>query len=134
MFSDAEAFHQYERFGIDEHGMKVELPLAIELKRFIMEMHDDSITPKRYASEVIIYSKASQHQYAATIDVNKPVEVDGWKIYQKDYRLTEAGEACQVSILELVSDPWLPFVYAGIYMMIAGAVCMFILAQGRRKP
>lgn len=134
MFSDAEAFHQYERFGIDEQGMKVELPLAIELKRFIMEMHDDSITPKRYASEVIIYSKASQHQYAATIDVNKPVEVDGWKIYQKDYRLTEAGDACQISILELVSDPWLPFVYAGIYMMIAGAVSMFILAQGRRKP
>ena len=76
MLSDAEVFHQYERFGIDERGMKVELPLAIELKRFIMEMYDDSITPQRYASEVVIYSKKTLRQYAATIDVNKPVEVD----------------------------------------------------------
>lgn len=130
MFTGAEVFNKYERFAMDENGMKVELPLAIELKQFIMEMYDDSITPRRYASEVVIYSKKSQHQYAATIDVNKPVEVDGWKIYQKDYRLTEAGEACQVSILELVSDPWLPFVYAGIYMMIIGAVMLMTSRRG----
>ncbi len=122
--SESDAFHQYERFALDANGVKKELPLAVELKRFIMEMHDDSITPKRYASEVVIYSKANGHAYAATIDVNKPVEVDGWKIYQKDYRLTEAGDACQISVLELVSDPWLPWVYAGIFMMLAGALLL----------
>lgn len=130
MFSGADVFHQYERFAMDDAGLKHELPLAIELKRFIMEMYDDSITPRRYASEVIIYSKSSLHQYAATIDVNKPVEVDGWKVYQKDYRLTEAGDACQISILELVSDPWLPWVYAGIFMMLVGA--LLLLFQGRK--
>ena len=126
LFSDTEAFHQYERFAMDEQGRRHELPLAIELKRFIMEVYDDSITPKRYASEVMLYSKATQRKYAATIDVNKPLEVDGWKIYQKDYRLTEAGDACQISILELVSDPWLPWVYAGIFMMLAGALLLLI--------
>ena len=128
MFTGADVFHQYERFAMDDAGLKHELPLAIELKRFIMEMYDDSITPRRYASELIIYSKSSLHQYAATIDVNKPAEVDGWKIYQKDYRLTEAGDACQISILELVSDPWLPWVYTGIFMMLAGA--LLLLFQG----
>ena len=132
MFSGTEAFHQYERFAMDDTGRKVELPLAIELKHFIMELYEDSITPKRYASEVIIYSKASQHQYAATIDVNKPVEVDGWKIYQKDYRLTEAGDACQISILEMVSDPWLPWVYAGIFMMLAGALLLLFTGKGKK--
>ncbi|MCR4602881.1 MAG: cytochrome c biogenesis protein ResB [Prevotella sp.] len=131
MFSDSEVFHQYERFAMDEKGRKVELPLAIELKRFIMEMYEDGITPKRYASEIVIYSKESLHQYAATIDVNKPVEIDGWKIYQKDYRLTDAGDACQISILELVSDPWLPWVYTGIYMMLAGAI--LLLLQGGKR-
>ena len=129
LFSENEAFHQYERFAMDEQGHRHELPLAIELKRFIMEFYDDSITPKRYASEVMLYSKATQRKYAATIDVNKPVEMDGWKIYQKDYRLTQAGDACQISILELVSDPWLPWVYAGIFMMLAGALLLLSIRK-----
>ena len=123
-FSASDAFRQYQFFAIDADGTRQELPLAVELKRFIMELHADSITPRRYASEVVIYSKANNHAYAATIDVNHPVEVDGWKIYQKDYRLTEAGDACQISILELVSDPWLPWVYVGIFMMLAGALLL----------
>ena len=103
----------------------------IELKRFIIEKYADSTTVRRYASEVMIYSQATMHQYAATIDVNKPVEVDGWKIYQKDYRLTDAGDDCQISILELVRDPWLPWVYAGIIMMLLGALLQLFI--GRKK-
>jgi hypothetical protein len=41
------------------------------------------------------------------------------------------GAQSQISILELVSDPWLPLVYAGIYMMLAGAVCMFVTGRPR---
>ena len=29
---------------------------------------------------------------------------------------------------ELVRDPWLPAVYAGIIMMVLGAVCLFVNA------
>jgi hypothetical protein len=43
------------------------------------------------------------------------------------------GAQSQISILELVSDPWLPFVYTGIYMMLAGAMCMFILGRGVKR-
>ena len=109
----------------DVKGRMVELPLAVELKRFIMETYDDG-SPRRYASEVVIYSKASQEKYGATIDVNQPTTVDGWKIYQKDYYLTPMGDSCQVSILELVRDPWLLYVYAGIGMMLVGALCLFL--------
>jgi hypothetical protein len=42
------------------------------------------------------------------------------------------GAMSTTSILELVRDPWLPLVYTGIYMMLAGAVCMFIFG-GKRK-
>ena len=128
----AEVFHQYETFALDETtDQKVELPLAIELKKFIKEEYEDG-SPRRYASQVVIYSKASLQSYAATIDVNHPAKVDGWKIYQNSYEETPLGEACQVSILELIRDPWLPAVYVGIYMMIAGAVCMLFVG-GKRK-
>ena len=90
----------------------------------------DDGSPKRYDSEVEIQTKTGKNIHA-TIDVNKPVEVDGWKIYQYGYD-TQMGAMSTTSILELVRDPWLPLVYTGIYMMLAGAVCMFIFG-GKRK-
>ena len=101
----------------------VEMPIAIELKEFIMETYDDG-SPKRFASDIQILTKSGKN-IQTTVEVNKPVEVDGWKIYQYGYD-TQMGAMSQTSILELVSDPWLPLVYTGIYMMLAGAVCMFL--------
>ena len=46
---------------------------------------------------------------------------------------TQMGPMSQTSILELVSDPWLPLVYTGIYMMLAGAVCMFLKGKKVKK-
>ena len=113
--------------ALDANGAVKEMPLAIELKKFIMETYDDG-SPKRFASEIRILTKTKKN-IETTVDVNKPYEVDGWKIYQFGYD-TQMGANSQISILELVSDPWLPLVYTGIYMMLAGAVCMFVF--GRR--
>ena len=118
-----------EQRAITADGAINEMPFTIILKRFIMETYDNG-APKRFASEIRIDAKAGK-SIEATVDVNKPYEVNGWKIYQYSYD-TQTGPNSRISILELVSDPWLPFVYTGIYMMLAGAVCMFIL-DGRRK-
>ena len=107
----------------------VEMPIAIELKEFIMETYDDG-SPRRFASDIQILTKSGKN-IQTTVEVNKPVEVDGWKIYQYGYD-TQMGAMSQTSILELVSDPWLPLVYTGIYMMLAGAVCMFLFG-GKKK-
>lgn len=107
-----------------QEGMIQELPLTIELKKFMMETYDDG-SPKRFASEISIQTKKGK-SVQTTIDVNKPVEVEGWKIYQYSYD-TQMGAKSNMSVLELVSDPWLPYVYIGIYMMLAGAVCMFVI-------
>ena len=114
--------------ALDANGSVREMPLAIELKKFIMETYDDG-SPRRFASEIQILTKTKKN-INATVDVNKPYEVDGWKIYQFGYD-TQQGANSRISILELVSDPWLPFVYTGIYMMLAGAVCMFVLGKGK---
>jgi len=114
--------------ALDANGVVREMPLAIELKKFIMETYDDG-SPRRFASEIQILTKTKKN-INATVDVNKPYEVDGWKIYQFGYD-TQQGANSRISILELVSDPWLQFVYTGIYMMLAGAVCMFVLGKGK---
>ena len=115
--------------ALTQEGTVKEMPIAIELKKFIMETYDNG-SPKRFASEIQILTKSGKN-IETTVDVNKPYEVDGWKIYQYGYD-TQMGAQSQISILELVSDPWLPFVYTGIYMMLAGAVCMFVIG-GRKR-
>lgn len=88
--------------------------------------------PQRFASDVVLYTESGL-QKEGTIEVNKPFELDGWKIYQLSYDETK-GRWSNVSVFELVRDPWLPYVYIGIGMMILGAVGLFTTAQpGRRR-
>ena len=115
--------------AMEQGGTIKEMDLAIELKKFIMETYEDG-KPKRYASEIQILTKTGKN-IETIVEVNKPYEVDGWKIYQYGYD-TQMGAESQISILELVSDPWLPWVYAGFYMMLAGAVIMTIIVLWRR--
>ena len=69
--------------ALDGQGRVKEMPLTIELKKFIMETYDDG-SPKRFASEIQIKTKSGEN-ISTTVDVNKPAEVDGWKIYQYGY-------------------------------------------------
>ena len=103
-----------------------QLPLTIELKRFILDTYADG-SPKRFASELQILTDTGKNIHV-TVDVNQPAEVEGWKIYQYGYD-TQEGARSRYSILELVSDPWLPWVYAGIVMMLAGALCLFLFKR-----
>lgn len=121
---------QTEWRGINQQREVKELPIAITLKKFIMETYDDG-SPKRFASDIIILTKSGDN-LRTVVDVNKPAEINGWKIYQYGYD-TSMGADSQISILELVRDPWLPFVYTGIYMMIAGAVLLLFTAQRKKK-
>ena len=115
---------------LDQSGAIKEMPIAIELKKFIMDTYDDG-KPKRFASEIQILTKTGKN-IETTVDVNKPYEVDGWKIYQYGYD-TQMGAQSRISILELVRDPWLPWVYVGIFMMLAGALLLVVYTRWRMK-
>ena len=120
---------QPEWRAMEQGGGVKEMPIGIELKKFIMETYDNG-APKRFASKIQILTKTGK-SIETTIDVNKPYEVDGWKIYQYGYD-TQMGAKSQITILELVRDPWLPLVYTGFYMMLAGAVIMALEVLWRR--
>ncbi len=87
--------------------------------------------PKRYASQVDVYTQNGQH-VQGVIEVNHPLQIEGWKIYQLNYD-TQMGRWSTTSVFELVRDPWLPAVYAGLIMMVLGAIFMFIFAGESRQ-
>lgn len=82
--------------------------------------------PRRFASEVVVYTPDKKRR-EAVIEVNRPLTVAGWKIYQLSYD-ERMGRWSRTSVFELVRDPWLPVVYAGIFLMLAGALWLFITA------
>lgn len=121
------SIHSQQWRAVNSQMFVVEVPIGVELKRFIMETYDDG-SPRRYASEIEIVTRTGK-ELQATVDVNHPVKVEGWKIYQFGYD-TELGAESQTSILELVRDPWQPAVYTGIFMMLGGALFLFF---GRKR-
>jgi len=79
--------------------------------------------PKKYSSHIKVFTPKNGI-YETTVEVNKPSKINGWMIYQLDYN-HDKGRWSDVSILELVHDPWLPIVYLGIFMLIIGSIFMF---------
>ncbi|NOR28431.1 MAG: hypothetical protein GQ540_07880 [Lutibacter sp.] len=78
---------------------------------------------KKFSSDIDILTKEGE-RISTVLEVNKPFKFRGWKIYQLSYD-DKMGKWSNLSVLELVKDPWLPFIYIGIFMMIAGAFYMF---------
>jgi HSP20 family molecular chaperone IbpA len=78
---------------------------------------------KKFSSDIDILTKEGK-RINTVLEVNKPYKYKGWKIYQLSYD-DKMGKWSNLSILELVKDPWLPLIYIGIFMMIAGAFYMF---------
>lgn len=84
---------------------------------------------KRFLSEISVYEKEGA-VYDTIIEVNKPINIAGWKIYQTSYD-ESMGRWSTKSTLELVRDPWLPSVYLGFFLLIAGTI--YLVWTGRRK-
>jgi len=79
--------------------------------------------PKNYISDIELYT-AQGKQREFRLEVNKPFEYEGWEIYQVNYD-DEFGKWSNNSTVELIRDPWLPIIYLGIFLMIAGAIYLF---------
>jgi len=96
-------------------------------KRLVMPNRE----PRRFASLVDIYTQDGKN-IQTEIEVNKPFSIDGWKIYQLSYN-EQMGKWSNLSIFEIVTDPWMPIVYVGIFMLLFGAVGMFLTASRKKE-
>jgi hypothetical protein len=85
--------------------------------------------PKRFESQVLI-AHPDHHVSEARLEVNKPITVAGWRLYQKSYE-QQIGSGAQVSIVESIRDPWLPAVYTGVTMLLIAACGLLVNAWQR---
>jgi hypothetical protein len=84
--------------------------------------------PKKFESLVVIKTRSGFID-TVTVEVNKPYKIRAWSLYQFGYE-EQLGPASTLSIIEAVYDPWIKVVYAGIVLMIAGAIYLFWLGRG----
>lgn len=118
-----------ERRGVrvGEGGL-VELPVAILLEDFDMEVYPPTLAtmspePKSFSSKIEVYSNDGVTT-KGKVEVNHPLTVGNWKIYQYSYD-TQKGKNSTYSVFELVYDPWLIPTYIGIIMLFIGLMTLF---------
>lgn len=87
--------------------------------------------PKKFSSKIKVFT-IDKEEFNTVLEVNKPFEVEGWKLYQLSYD-ERFGKYSTTSTIELVRDPWLPVVYLGVFMMISGAVYLFFIGNVKSK-
>jgi len=71
----------------------------------------------------VILTTKDGMKHNAVLEVNKPVNISGWKLYQISYD-EKLGSWSKLSVIEAVRDPWLPVVYFGIFLLLTGTLYM----------
>ena len=84
---------------------------------------------KRYTSRIAVALSDKDVRYA-DVEVNHPVRVGAWRIYQVGYD-NQRGRWSTKSVLECVRDGWYGVVHIALWLILASAVVMFITAGGR---
>lgn len=87
--------------------------------------------PRSFTSDIEVYSQDGKAR-KARLEVNKPLRIGAWTIYQYGYD-NNAGRLSSYSSFELVYDPWLIPVYIGIILMMLGSVCMLWAGRGKKE-
>lgn len=99
-------------------GAERRLPYTLELKDFIIEQSENG-TPTHYEAQLMVddamVTLRVNHPYARTISE---------KIYLVSFPTSPSGE--RYAIVEIVNEPWQWLSAAGIIMLIAGAMLLFI--------
>jgi hypothetical protein len=114
---------QAEAMVVHADGRHGYLPFGLFLQRFSVEQYPEEAgrpgAPKRFEAAVTVL-RHNQKFEDVRIEVNRPLRRDGWALYLTNYELSPGGQANQV-LIEAVRDPWLPGVYAGIFLLLGGA-------------
>lgn len=87
--------------------------------------------PKRFASDITALTKEGLKQQAI-LEVNKPLSIGAWMIYQYGYD-NQSGKMSTYSSMELVRDAWLYPAYLGMLLMIIGSCWLIWAGTGKRR-
>lgn len=84
--------------------------------------------PKAFISNIEVFTQDEKYK-KDNIEVNKPMRIGYWNIYQYGYD-NSLGKMSNYSSFELVYDPWLRFVYLGIILIGLGS--LFLIVFGKK--
>ncbi len=88
--------------------------------------------PKYFGSSIQLYTKDGVDGDEHLIEVNNPLRIDSWTIYQTSYFKTPEFEG-YISVFSAVYDPWLKIVYVGLIMMLIGAIYLIFSRRANNK-
>lgn len=105
--------------AFDMNGASYYLGYEMELDSFAIEYYPNG-RPSRFAAKIRIGTEN------ALLEVNHPYAYrPGEDVYLTGYDVTKGNES-NYCILQVVKQPWKYVVVAGIIMMLAGAILLFI--------
>ncbi|MDD2634687.1 MAG: cytochrome c biogenesis protein ResB [Bacteroidales bacterium] len=88
--------------------------------------------PKYFGSEIELFTKSGIKNEKHKIEVNKPLVLNNWTIYQTSYFKSPEYSGV-VSVFTAVYDPWLKSVYIGFVLMFIGAIYLIFSRQTKKN-
>ncbi len=111
-------------------GNQAQLYMTLPLtERYSMVM--TVAEPRSFTSDIEVYTDSGEKR-KTILEVNKPLRVGPWTVYQYGYD-NNAGRLSSYSSFELVYDAWFVPVYIGIIMMMLGSVAMLLNGRNSKE-
>lgn len=104
------------------------MTLAIDSQTCIVMTQPE---PKSFLSDINVFLEKGADTHAI-LEVNKPLRIGNWAIYQYGYD-NQAGRMSTYSSLELVYDPWVYPVYVGFILIAIGAICLVWIGNSKKR-
>ncbi len=88
--------------------------------------------PKYFGSEIELFTKSGIKNEKHKIEVNKPLVLNNWTIYQTSYFKSPEYSGF-VSVFTAVYDPWLKSVYVGFALIFIGGIYLIFSRQTKKN-
>lgn len=96
------------------------LPFSVALQEFKIDFHPGSGRPRQYESRVAVKSPSyPEGERAYVISMNRPLDVDGFRLFQSSYQLGRNGGP-DATVLSVSHDPGTPLVYVSFVLVVVG--------------
>lgn len=103
------------------------LPFELQLEAFSVTYYPDSQRPKQYAAHIRMRSTTEPNRETSVheLRVNRPLRCNGYRVLLMGYD-NEQGSDTAYCTVSVTHQPWRGFVYAGIILMLLGAVSLLL--------
>lgn len=100
----------------NRNGQLVPVPFDVTLQNFSIDYYPSSKQPRQYTSHLIVNGLPKD------VAVNSPCYIQGYTLFQDSYDRRFG----RYTVIQIVHDPWLPFIYIGMILLAAGSIMLLL--------